>query len=545
MKKTVALIFVISITSSVFADYWTQLANFPAAGRQLASGFSIGSKGYVTCGEGGLYYNDLWEYDPANNLWTQLADLPGPGRYGAVVFTINDKGYVGTGAYPLLDDLWEYDPVTNTWTQKSSIIGARGFACGFAIGTKGYIGCGMNTPDFWEWDQPTDTWTQKSSCPVTRIQGVGFAISGKGYFSTGDYLNDLWQYDPVANLWVQKANLPAMGRVDATAFVICDKAYLGSGGDGPLMNDFWEYDPVLDQWLQKANTPNGLRDDCPSFSIGQKGYFGLGDNGIYQLDFWEYTPDQCVNIPPVAAFTAPNHICPGTCTNFNNISVNATTYLWIFPGANPSTSTDVDPTNICYNSPGVYAVSLIASNATTSDILQLNNYITVYPYPAPQGIAQTGDTLFANAGANSYQWYYGGNLIPGATDYYYVIIQNGDYNVVATDQNGCEVEAVIFDVVDVQLLAQAAEISIFPNPVNDKLIIQKLEIVCGACEISIFNLIGEKMFSAVQSGIQPVRPGESVQWQIDCHVLSPGLYFIEINAGDKKFYRKFLKSDNK
>jgi N-acetylneuraminic acid mutarotase len=68
------------------ADYWTQLANFPAQGRQLASGFSIGNKGYVTCGEGGSYFNDLWEYDPATNQWTQLASLPGAGRSTAGFF---------------------------------------------------------------------------------------------------------------------------------------------------------------------------------------------------------------------------------------------------------------------------------------------------------------------------------------------------------------------------------------------------------------------------------------------------------------------------
>src|SRR5690349_2280944 len=117
MKTIFTAILFLCITYSVQADYWTQLANFPSAGRQLSSGFAIGSKGYVTCGEGGTYFNDLWEYDPALNLWTQKANLPGAGRYGAVAFTINDKGYIGTGAYPLMDDFWEYDPVTNAWTQ--------------------------------------------------------------------------------------------------------------------------------------------------------------------------------------------------------------------------------------------------------------------------------------------------------------------------------------------------------------------------------------------------------------------------------------------
>jgi PKD repeat protein len=150
---------------------------------------------------------------------------------------------------------------------------------------------------------------------------------------------------------------------------------------------------------------------------------------------------------PVAAFYAPNHLCPGTCTNFQNNSSYATSFLWSFPGGNPTVSTDANPTGICYNSPGNYSVSLIATNTLGSDTLTLNNFITVYPFPPPQGIMQSGDTLFANLGAATYQWYNDGVIIPGATDYFYVAPSSGNYNVVTTDENDCEVEAVIFDVI--------------------------------------------------------------------------------------------------
>ena len=545
MKKLITTFLFSCIFCFAFADYWTQLANFPAQGRQLASGFSIGNKGYVTCGEGGSYFNDLWEYDPATNLWTQLASLPGAGRYGAVAFTIGNKGYIGTGAYPLMDDLWEYDPITNSWAQKASMTGARGFAAGFSIGLKGYIGCGMGPSDFWEWDQPSNTWTQKSTCPVNRVQGVGFAVGNKGYFSTGSNLNDLWEYDPVTNAWLQKANLPGQGRVDATAFVICERAYLGSGGDGPLMDDFWEYNPVNDQWLQKANTPGGLRDDCPSFAIGQKGYFGLGDNGVYQIDFWEYTPDPCVNVPPVAAFSAPNHVCPGTCTNFNNLSVNATSFIWSFPGGLPAVSTDMSPANICYNVPGVYSVTLIACNAADSDTLVLNNYMTVYPFPPPQGILQNGDSLIANAGAVSYEWFYNGNIIPGATDYFYVALESGNYNVVATDINGCEVEAVINDVIaDISHLAPdsyrdgSEQLAIFPNPVNDILEVKNLK-QYSDISFKIYSMVGAAVILPPDSYRDAHCPLPTCS--IDVSGLPKGTYMLEVETNGQIQRLKFLK----
>ena len=259
--------------------------------------------------------------------------------------------------------------------------------------------------------------------------------------------------------------------------------------------------------------------------------------GISQLGLPNYPSDLFNNGPPVAIFTAPNHICPGTCTDFTNLSLNATSYLWTFSGASPSTSVDANPTNICYNTPGTYSVSLIANNALGSDTLVLNNFITVYPYPPPQGIAQTGDTLTANQGAVSYQWYLNGNLIPGATNYFYVASQSGNYNVVATDVNGCEVEAVIFDVVaQIQSEVYNGQLVIFPNPVTEELEIRNLKLENKtAVEISVYNTIGQKVW--VNCG----GPDSYREWTVDCRHLPKGMYWLELKSGEKIFWAKFVK----
>lgn len=162
-----------------------------------------------------------------------------------------------------------------------------------------------------------------------------------------------------------------------------------------------------------------------------------------------------------AIFTVSNDsICPGSCAVFSCTSLAFDSLQWYFPGGVPSISDSVSPT-VCYNHPGQDTVSLVIYNGSCSDSVTLNNYIVVFDYPDPQGISQNCDTLFANQGAASYQWYYDGLIISGATDYYYVATENGDYNVVATDSNGCEVEAVIFDV-----YVQPSIISIWENSHN-------------------------------------------------------------------------------
>lgn len=238
--------------------------------------------------------------------------------------------------------------------------------------------------------------------------------------------------------------------------------------------------------------------------------------------------------PPIAIFSAPNHICPGTCTNFNNLSVNGTSFLWSFPGANPSVSTDYSPTGICYNTPGAYPVTLIATNANGSDTITLNNYITVYPYPAPQGIQQSVDTLFANAGAVSYQWYQDGVIIPGATDYFYVATISGNYNVVATDENDCEVEAVIFDVIAgiSSIHSNQEEIKLYPNPAQDYLGIKNLD-PSNNYVISVYNNIG---MVVMQKEI--LKENET---SIDVSAYAEGVYWLELFDGSTISRLKFVK----
>ena len=522
------------------ADFWTQMATCPAAGKELPISFSIGNKGYVGCGANSF---DFWEFDPASNTWTQKADVGTSVRRAGVGFSINDKGYAATGEV-VLTDFWEYDTTANTWTQLPDFPGpGRSFAAAFVIGSKVYLGGGQSPfmQDLWEWDQGTQIWTQKANCTNVMTHQVPFALLGKGYWTTSCCSTDeMWEYDPVSDSWTQKATFPGGPRSDASGFVICDRGYLCTGGEGPYYNDLWQYDPINNSWLQKAFIPTVGRDDGAAFAINGKGYYGFGQlNGSTSVsDLWEYTPDSsCAGL--LAAFTGTNHICPGTCTNFTNLSVNATSFIWDFPGANPSVSFDANPQNICYSTPGTYPVTLIATNATGSDTLTLNNFVTVYPFPAPQGISQNGDTLFANPGAVSYQWYHDGNLIPGATDYFYIATGGGNYNVVATDVHNCEVEAAIFDVVaQVQSIAGSSQLSVYPNPVGNTLSVDGHVLKGTVIGISIYNMVGEKIFSRL---LHPDSFAGRAPVQVDLSALSTGMYWLKISGDGITQTKKFLK----
>ncbi|CAN5692648.1 hypothetical protein BH11BAC1_BH11BAC1_13700 [soil metagenome] len=271
-------------------------------------------------------------------------------------------------------------------------------------------------------------------------------------------------------------------------------------------------------------------------SAGDKSNFNW-DNTLSSTDFWiiRYCDTSSATI---AGFTATNEICPGTCIDFTNLSSNANSYTWFFTGSTISTSTDVNPQGVCYSNPGAFDVTLVASGVNGNDTLVLLNYITVFPNPPPQGIFQSGDTLFANQGAVSYQWYHDGIIIPGATSYFYIATGSGNFNVVATDSNGCEVEAAIFDVTAgfAQTPSAKQEVNVFPNPANEFL---SLTSDFNIKSVSIYNYLGEIVFTEEFN-----LNNNAMKTELDIHSLTDGIYLVAVTANGKNFYIKFLKSGN-
>lgn len=110
-------------------------------------------------------------------------------------------------------------------------------------------------------------------------------------------------------------------------------------------------------------------------------------------------PSAC---PVIADFvTLTTEICTGNSVYFMDRSLNnPTSWQWTFPGGSPSTSTDQNPT-VIYNSVGTYAVNLVVSDSTSSDSLEITNYITV-------SLPGTGDPL-------SFKEYFDSGIYPPST----------------------------------------------------------------------------------------------------------------------------------
>ena len=340
-------------------------------------------------------------------------------------------------------------------------------------------------------------------------------------------------------------------------FLIAGTSYSSVGGDktennlGQEQSWFIKLDSLFNiEWDKTVLTPCHdeigfavqTKGQCYAVLNANSGTGGIGGERSQPAwnnshDYWIIKYCDSTWFPPIASAGLMQDLCPGTCTSFQSLSTNTTSWQWDFPGATPDTSTQENPGIICYGAPGSYDVILIASNAHRTDTLFLPGYVNVLPYPAPQGIMQSGDTLFANAGATSYQWYFNGNIITGATDYFYFAPLNGDYNLIATDANGCEVEAAIFGIITgTDKVVTSKYFSLYPNPATDKVefVVNNFSVnKSSACKIRIIDMLGAEVYS------DDIKTDFSLSF--DVSILPAGIYTVVLDTGDLHWQTRLMK----
>ncbi len=233
------------------------------------------------------YLNDLWRYDPDNDMWTWMSgsdiakqvgtygiqgtpaadNVPGA-RYESVAWTdrtgdlwlFGGYGRDSTDNDRLLNDLWRYDPDNATWTW---ISGSDKGNKGGTYGTQG-IPAADNVPGARE---GSVAWTDRA--------GDLCLFGGYGYDKNNlYYLSDLWCYDTDNATWTWMSGPDKVGksgkygaqgmisdnsvpgaRYDGVAWtdLVGDPWLFGgyglaSSGRGDTLNDLWRYYPNANLW---------------------------------------------------------------------------------------------------------------------------------------------------------------------------------------------------------------------------------------------------------------------------------------------------------
>lgn len=170
------------------------------------------------------------------------------------------------------------------------------------------------------------------------------------------------------------------------------------------------------------------------------------------LNYFEYCNDTClVNCNPVSSeflfqLSIPDTICANSCISIvanANQSNSVFSWDWVFEGANPQSSNQSQPQNICYSHEGEYFIRLHLTSTGGIDTLieKIIHVVDVKPNLINHQICQNQTVeLNPNISNASYNWSTGEStpVITVAVDGYYLVTVS-KYNCSKTDTSLVEV----------------------------------------------------------------------------------------------------------
>ena len=259
---------------------------------------------------------------------------------------------------------------------------------------------------------------------------------------------------------------------------------------------------------------------------------------------------------PTANFAANVTTGPAPLTvTFVDQSNNApTTWNWTFEGGTPATSTDQNPV-VSYTIPGVYAVTLLATNDIGNDIEIKNSYITVTEQTVMAPVANftasiiDGDAplavTFIDNSTNipdSWLWEF-----PGATPAFsneknptVTYPNEGTFPVTLTVTNagGTDSHTIssyinVNGVSSIEIVKETMTLNAYPNPVTDLL---KIDINIPdptEPQLYMYNILGQVIHQ------EALPEQEKINHQLAVNDLPTGVYWLQIeNGNDLKSIQK-------
>ena len=260
---------------------------------------------------------------------------------------------------------------------------------------------------------------------------------------------------------------------------------------------------------------------------------------------------------PDADFSASETtIVEGDAVQFTDLSTNAPVeWHWYFEGGMPAESVEQHP-EVLYATAGKYDVKLVVSNATGSDSVLRQAYITVTELIFPPiadfiadctEIKENQTVTFTNLSQNNpdtYHWFFEGGAPEESVEQNPVIHYHnaGTYSVslTATNEAGESTELkenYITVTPEVSIAEQDArdEITVYPNPTTGELRIENGENNKGInpLVIEIFDIYGRN-HTPHTSYLTP-------HTSLDISHLSSGIYFVKITTEAGIVVKKVVK----
>jgi len=275
-------------TPPVTQTGWVKLKPFPGGKRSYGTAFTINGVAYVCSGinytnSNITGYNDLWQYNPANDSWTQKTNIPymytpNDGRRNAFSFVIGGQAYVGGGITATGiggTDIIGYDPLSNQWTSKNKLSNGQ-FSISFGTSYKniGYILSLIGS------DYVMYTYNPSSNQIVqTSFMGTySWCVGASDRLLLGEGIPDVAVYTPGSSVGTFLAlynSTAGYFSIDGTSVfsqpIIYNNNIYQSFGD---LGKLFRFDLTTNAWdkIPLTNTTLNIKEGVVCFNIGSKLY---------------------------------------------------------------------------------------------------------------------------------------------------------------------------------------------------------------------------------------------------------------------------------
>jgi hypothetical protein len=236
-------------------------------------------------GNGGTFFNDVWEFDLSTDTWSEYAPTGGPPeiRYGAAgVFDhivgdlVTFAGFTSLGRF---EDVWRFNAAAVTWTDATPATNPlRRCLLSASYDSQEHrliMYGGQNNgalDDIWAFDLTLGTWTDLT--PALRPAGRFFAAhvyDAANHRATifggntgSEVKNEVWVFDLDANAWfvLSPSGTPPSAREGAAGVYdgANDRMVVFGGRDGTPDNEVWALEDL-------SGTVTHAGEDAPTAGV--------------------------------------------------------------------------------------------------------------------------------------------------------------------------------------------------------------------------------------------------------------------------------------
>jgi hypothetical protein len=234
-----------------------------------------------------------------------------------------------------------------------------------------------------------------------------------------------------------------------------------------------------------------------------------------------------------------NDICEGTNVTFTATPFNGgptPVYQW-YRNTVPVGSGQQTYTCIPANGDQFYVVMTstlpcVSGNPATSNILSM----VVYPIPETPTVTVSGQLLQSSSPTGN-QWYFDGNIIPGATNQTYFATQTGSYWTEVTI-SGCTSDTsnhIYLVLVGIEENPESNNFIVYPVP-NDGHFTVSISLHSEeSFTIEVYNYLGKRLYKNCDI---PVK--SRYEKTVDLRPLAAGIYSVVFNNKEIKIVKRII-----